>query len=138
MTAQSSFRRQDCAASTSAGTREFNLVKGAPERILPFCNRYFNEDGRICPLPGRLHLENKMKEMTERAVRVLALAVSDTPVSAAGDFSRLILVGLVGIRDEIRPEARAAVKQVCDAGIQAVLITGTIRKPPRQSQGKPD
>ena len=65
-----------------------------------------------------------MKEMTERAVRVLALAVSDTPVSAAGDFSRLILVGLVGIRDEIRPEARAAVKQVCDAGIQAVLITG--------------
>jgi calcium-translocating P-type ATPase len=111
-------------ASTSAGTREFNLVKGAPERILPFCNRYFNEDGRICPLPGRLHLENKMKEMTERAVRVLALAVSDTPVSAAGDFSRLILVGLVGIRDEIRPEARAAVKQVCDAGIQAVLITG--------------
>lgn len=38
-------------------------------------------------------------------MRVLALAISETAVTEQGEFSRLILVGLVGIRDEIRPEA---------------------------------
>lgn len=51
-------------------------------------------------------------------MRVLALAVSDGDVDERGDFSRLILIGLVGIRDEVREEARAAVRQVHNAGIQ--------------------
>lgn len=57
-------------------------------------------------------------------MRVLALAVSDGDVDERGDFSRLILIGLVGIRDEVREEARAAVRQVHNAGIQVVMITG--------------
>ena len=54
-------------------------------------------------------LRVKWQEMTKQAMRVLALAISETAVTEQGEFSRLILVGLVGIRDEIRPEARAAV-----------------------------
>lgn len=104
--------------------RDYIFVKGAPERLLPHCTRYFDEDGKIRALPGRLHLEKKVNEMAQNAVRVLALAVSETPVDESGGFSRLILIGLAGIRDEVRPEARAAVRQVCNAGIQVVLITG--------------
>ena len=69
-----------------------------------------------------------MKQMAKNAVRVLALAVSEAPVTRRGDFSRLILIGLVGIRDELRPKARCAVKQISRAGIQVVLITGDNRE----------
>ncbi|MDD3832337.1 MAG: calcium-translocating P-type ATPase, PMCA-type [Oscillospiraceae bacterium] len=116
------------ASGTKNNISEITLVKGAPERILPHCTRYYNDAGKVCALPGRLHLENKMKEMTCRAIRVLALAVSETTVDERGSFSRLILIGLIGIRDEVRPEAREAICQVRDAGIQIVLITGDNRE----------
>lgn len=112
----------DSARTTAK--REYVLIKGAPERLIPYCTRYYDQNGQVRPLPGRLHLEKRIKELAANAVRVLALAVSDTPVDESGNFSRLILVGLAGIRDDIRPEARAAVQQVCRAGIQVVLITG--------------
>ena len=35
-----------------------------------------------------------------------------------------MLIGLVGIRDDVRPEAREAIKEVQGAGIQVVMITG--------------
>lgn len=110
------------------GDHDLTFVKGAPERLLPACTRYYDEKGRVCPLPSHLYLDNKMKEMTSHAIRVLALAVSETPVHENGDFSRLILLGLIGIRDEVRPEARAAVTQVQEAGVQVVLITGDNRE----------
>ncbi len=116
------------SAAELRGERSFTLVKGAPEKLLPCCTRYYNEKGAVCPLPSRLFLENQMKEMTGRAMRVLCLAVSETPVREEGGFSDLILVGLAGIRDEVRPEARAAVRQVREAGVQVVMITGDNRE----------
>ena len=35
-----------------------------------------------------------------------------------------MIIGLVGIRDDVRPEAREAIEQVQEAGIQVVMITG--------------
>ena len=35
-----------------------------------------------------------------------------------------MLIGLVGIRDDVRPEAREAIAEVQKAGIQVVMITG--------------
>ena len=110
------------------GGRELTLVKGAPEKLLSACTRYYDEKGRVCPLPSRLFLEKKMKELTSRAMRMLCLAVSEKPVQETGGFSDLILIGLTGIRDEVRPEARAAVRQVREAGVQVVMITGDNRE----------
>ena len=36
----------------------------------------------------------------------------------------IVIIGLVGIRDDVRPEARDAIHQVQEAGIQVVMITG--------------
>ncbi len=115
------------SAAELHGARELTLVKGAPEKLLPHCTRFYDEQGRVCPLPSRLFLEKKMKELTSQAMRMLCLAVSETPVTESGGFADLILVGLAGIRDEIRPEARAAVRQVRGAGVQVVMITGDNR-----------
>lgn len=61
-------------------------------------------------------------------VRMLALAVSETPVGTGGIPGNLILIGLMGIRDEVRPEARKAVSEIRGAGIQVVMITGDSRE----------
>ena len=39
-----------------------------------------------------------------------------------------MLIGLVGIRDDVRPEAREAIEEVQKAGIQVVMITGDRRE----------
>ncbi len=109
------------------GERPVTLVKGAPEKILSACTRYMDENGEIRPLGDRRRLEDGWSAMTKQAMRVLALAISDTSVDESGVFSSLILIGLVGIRDEIRPEARQSVARVQGAGVQVVMITGDNR-----------
>lgn len=106
------------------GAKGLTLVKGAPEKILSACNRYYDADGRVCPLQNRAKISAAWNEMTSHAMRVLALAVSETVVTEQGDFSRLIFVGLLGIRDEVRPHVKTAVCQVRKAGVQVVMITG--------------
>lgn len=93
------------------------LIKGAPELILPRCKFYLSTDGSK-KVFDRQNLAVKMKEMTEKAMRILALAQSD---SENGTF---ILIGIVGIRDEVRPQAKKAVAEILGAGIQTVMITG--------------
>lgn len=100
------------------------LVKGAPDRILPACRRWYAPDGSIRPLTGTSTLKSRLSSMTGDAMRVLALAVSEKQVSAEGSFENLILIGLVGIRDNIRSDASSAVRRVQKAGIQVVMVTG--------------
>ena len=63
------------------------LIKGAPEKLLPACTRYYDEKGRIQPLNSRHLLETGWSDMTHHAMRVLALAVSETEVTEAGELS---------------------------------------------------
>ena len=106
------------------GAKAITLVKGAPEKILPACHRYYDADGKVRDLQNRSRVSSAWNEMTGHAMRVLALAVSETEVTERGEFSRLILVGLLGIRDEVRPDVKSAVCQVRKAGVQVVMITG--------------
>ncbi len=85
------------------GVRRVTLIKGAPEKLLGACDRYIDNKGSLRKLDSGMLLRAAWSEMTGHAMRVLALAVSETPVSEQGGFSRLVLVGLVGIRDEVRP-----------------------------------
>lgn len=97
------------------------LVKGAPEKLLPFCGGYYDKNGiRRQGIPTSVW--ETLSDMTERAMRVLLLAESDSDFDEKR--AKLTLIGLVAIRDSLRPEARAAVETVRQAGIQTVMITG--------------
>lgn len=100
------------------------LVKGAPEKILSKCTSYYDEYGKIQPLASLSNLNKSLHKMASSAVRLLAVAASDKPVNSMDNVSNLNLVGIVGIRDEIRPEAAISIRQVAQAGIQVVMITG--------------
>ena len=99
------------------------LVKGAPEKLIDKCTLCYNEYGDKVEFNQKEALNTKIDELAKRAIRVLALACYEGTVQDSLP-DNLTLIGVVGIRDEVRPEAITAIKQVNEAGVQVVMITG--------------
>lgn len=110
------------------GPRELVLIKGAPEKLLSCCTAYYDRDGTVRPLGNRRMLERKWREMTSVAMRVLVLAAATGEPGPGGEWKNLTLIGLAGIRDELRSTVRHSVEQVHRAGVQVVMITGDNRE----------
>ena len=106
----------------------FLAVKGAPEEIVGRCGQFEDRDGPkpLGPERARSALE-AAGEMASRGLRTLALAyrpLGEIPADVVDSERDLVLVAVVGMRDELRPEARAAVEEAEAAGITVVMITG--------------
>lgn len=99
------------------------FYKGAPERLTAAAKSYLNAQGEVCPLDlGALN--KKIDDLASKAMRVLAFGYSEKELVENTIHEDIVLIGLVGIRDDVRPEAREAIKEVQNAGIQVVMITG--------------
>ncbi|HAS92413.1 MAG TPA: ATPase [Clostridiales bacterium] len=100
-----------------------SYTKGAMDILLKRCNKvYIN--GEIIDI-NDIHIENINKaasEMAKGALRVLALGIKEDDDSASEED--LTFVGLVGMIDPPRPEAKASVKTLKNAGIRTIMITG--------------
>lgn len=106
------------------GDFNYTLLKGAPEKIISKCSYYFDEDGNKQPLDPNI-INTKINELASRAIRVLGLAVSEKPIENDSiPNNNYTLVGILGIRDDVRPESIEAIQEVHNAGIQVVMITG--------------
>ena len=114
------------SATQVKGDYNYTLIKGAPEKILSRCKYYFDEQGNKQEFINSKTLDDKINELANRAIRVLALAVADESLGEdslpdGGDWT---LIGVLGIRDEVRPESVTAIHEVHQAGVQVVMITG--------------
>jgi len=104
------------------------FVKGAPEMLLEKSNRVLKNgvEEKLSEVEKRKILEaNKL--MASNALRVLGFAyrtLSDKELSENKVEENLVFVGLAGMMDPPRPEARAAVNACKTAGIRVVMITG--------------
>ena len=100
-----------------------SYTKGAMDILLKRCNKvYIN--GETIDI-NDIHIENINKaasEMAKGALRVLALGIKEDDDSASEEA--LTFVGLVGMIDPPRPEAKASVKTLKKAGIRTIMITG--------------
>ena len=114
-------------ATAISGDKNMTFIKGAPEKILPYCTSCYGETGMQLTFSNKSEVNRIISGMAEKAVRIIAIAVSEQAVSKDEKFKNLIFVGLLGIRDEIRPEAIVGIKEVTSAGIQTVMITGDSR-----------
>jgi calcium-translocating P-type ATPase len=114
--------RDKVSVTEVTGQRKIFLAKGAPENLLHRCTHSYDEQGRRNPLTVSGALQNMINSQTREAVRLLALCEGDN----AG-LDNLTLVGLIGLRDEIRKEARQAISDVIGAGVQVVMVTGDNR-----------
>ena len=99
-------------------------AKGAPEVILAGCDSVLGPDG-ITPLneAGRAHILAQAHEMAEQALRVLGIAAKPDTVPETAEQGMTFL-GLAGMIDPPRLEARAAIAVCAEAGIRPVMITG--------------
>lgn len=115
-------KRMTTLHSTPAGVVAY--AKGAPEVIIAACTRRLCADGERPLDPGdRRALLEAGQAMAGEALRVLAVArrSAATLENAEQDMTFL---GLVGMIDPPRPEARDAVRTCSEAGIKSVMITG--------------
>lgn len=110
------------------GEGYITLIKGAPEKIINKCSNYFASNGRRYKLGDSSILENEILDRAKKSMRMLAFAISNEQIDNNSiELDDLTLVGVVAIRDEVRPEAITAIKEVQSAGIQVVMITGDIK-----------
>lgn len=98
--------------------------KGAPEVILASCTRQMTEEGES-PLDAgsREAILHAGREMASEALRVLAVASKSGPMPEDPE-SEMTFLGIVGMIDPPRPEAKAAIQVCQQAGIRPVMITG--------------
>ena len=97
--------------------------KGAPERLLGKAGKYLDKDGNVQTIDKAV-LDQKIDALAEKAMRVLAFGYSEKELEENTIHDDLVIIGLVAIRDDVRPEARDAIAEVRNAGIQVVMITG--------------
>lgn len=119
--------RNKYSTAVTEGDLKLNLIKGAPEKILPRCRGYYTKEGLIAPLTNRNALAKHIKSMSSDGIRLLALAVASQEILKDGPLPELNLIGIACIRDELRPFIRSSIAQVHSAGIQVVMITGDLK-----------
>ena len=99
------------------------FYKGAPEKFLSIAKKALDKNGNVIEL-NYDELNNKINELASRAMRVLAFGYSEKDLVENEINHDVVMIGFVAIRDDVRPEAKAAIKEVQEAGIQVVMITG--------------
>ncbi len=105
------------------GAEQIAYTKGAADEMIGLCpNVWMN--GREMSFSARAKRETKaaVEEMANRAYRVLAVAVKRK--GDLKDEKNMVFVGLVGMIDPPREEARSAVESFKGAHVDTVMITG--------------
>ncbi len=99
-------------------------AKGAPEVILKDCDWLMTANG-VVPLDaaGKEILLAVAQDMASDALRVLAIA-SKPDVTFADAQTDMTFLGMAGMIDPPRPEAKTAIAICAQAGIRPVMITG--------------
>lgn len=99
------------------------FYKGAPERLVAKATKCLDANGKVVKI-DKDDLNAKIDELAKRAMRVLAFGYSEKEMVEDKINDDIVIIGLVAIRDDIRPEAKSAIAEVQSAGIQVVMITG--------------
>ena len=99
-------------------------VKGAPEVILQRCARWH---GRVLDARARKRLHSQLDRLTSSGYRVLAvtenIVTTGYRLSDSG-IADLSFTGFVAFGDPVRVAAGASVRDLRDAGVHVVMITG--------------
>lgn len=104
---------------------QMTLYKGAPEKLIQRCSYYIANSGEVKQFTDsdRKAMESYIKGLTEKAMRCIALTMSD--FFKEDELPKdMTLLGVIGVVDPLREEVPDAVKTANKAGIQVIEITG--------------
>jgi len=116
-----------------ADNRFIQYTKGAPDELLRRCKYILAPQGEILLSDEiRNNILDKNKAMAKKALRVLASAMrywEELPEDASPENleKEMIFIGLTGMIDPVRPEAKTAIENCKSAGIRPIMITGDHR-----------
>jgi Ca2+-transporting ATPase len=107
-------------------------IKGAPEKILAMCSKLRSKGEKQKLTAEKLKaIEKQYEKLTSQGLRVLAFAYKKIPankeVKLEDELNDLIFIGLISLRDPLRPEAKNTIRLAKKAGIHSVIITGDHR-----------
>ncbi|WP_190192002.1 cation-translocating P-type ATPase [Streptomyces minutiscleroticus] len=116
------------AAVGRSGEEYVLSVKGAPEEVVQRCGR---AAGRRLDRADREELLAEGEKLAAEGHRVLAVAERRTPKDPApggkltdGTVRKLTFLGFLALSDQVRSTAPESVRQLADAGVHIVMITG--------------
>ena len=123
-------RMSTAIASPSGGGSRLHC-KGASEIVVTMCSKMMMTDGSVVDFkPADLDAANDaITAMASTGLRTLCIAYVDlktAPGALPEDApeENLTLLGIVGIKDPIRPETREAVRLLRGAGVVVRMVTG--------------
>ena len=116
------------------------FVKGAPTLVLDRCSHIKLQDGRAVEINSALRqkIERSIMTMSSRPLRCLLLAIKDingddvshtiklgrNKKNFSAIESNLTMIGLIGIKDPVRDDAKESINVCRKAGIRVIMITG--------------
>ncbi|MDR7304561.1 cation-translocating P-type ATPase [Haloactinomyces albus] len=121
-------RRKIISAVHRGDDRPLLIAKGAPEAMLGRCSsRLVGGRAEVISEDDRHHLRDQADRMAAQGIRVIAVATRELPGGRLGRDEAetdLVLAGFAGLTDPARPEVADAVRDLRQAGIRVVMITG--------------
>ena len=99
-------------------------IKGAIEKLLPNVTYYLNKFGEEKILLNKKLIMSMADNLTKKGIRLLVLCSTKQNEK----LENLTFIGLVAIKDELRPEAKEGVSLIRSAGINMIMITGDAKK----------
>ena len=112
--------KKSSSVTMEQGGRLVTFVKGAPEKVIEKCTSYIDENGKVCEFADKSAITAYIDTQAGRSMRLLGVAKAD----GEQDDANLTLLCVICIRDNVRKEAVDAIKEVQNAGIQVVMVTG--------------
>lgn len=101
------------------------LVKGAAEIVLGLCSAQVNVTSGGTESLDRIAIEKAIEDYASQSLRTISLAFKDCDsIPDLKALNDLTLLGVVGIRDPVRPGVPEAVKNARRAGITTRMVTG--------------
>lgn len=122
----SSARKYSASEVVLNNGKNLTLIKGAAERILENCGFYTDLNGERKTLSKQVKdsLTAQLDKKADEGVRLIGVATTEKPASEDNIPEEMALLGFSLIRDELRPESKAAIEELQAAGIQTVMCTG--------------
>ncbi|CAA2956056.1 calcium-transporting ATPase 2, plasma membrane-type [Olea europaea subsp. europaea] len=105
-------------------------TKGASEIILAACEKVVNSDGEVVPLDKQSinHLNATIDQFASEALRTLCLAYMELEngfsENDAIPASGYTCIGIIGIKDPVRPGVKESVALCRSAGVTVRMVTG--------------
>lgn len=110
-------------------TKYISITKGAPDKLIEWAGyEMIPQQVQEFGDQRRTDWQEQIDKMANDGLRVLGIAyrpIDRVPEEITPDIERnLHMLGLIGILDPARPEAKTAVQVAREAGIRTVMITG--------------